>query len=148
MWPLVSGYLSVVFKNFFFFLSFLKKHLFRGMCNTVHVWRSEANLQASILSYCDVGPEDPNWVIRVGSKCLYLQFHHKEPHNLFSYTTRSQILEDRLFVPIPYVPRLYLAFTKLLPGFPVCFHCSIGSQNILPHYSKCSHSNTDVKKIL
>ena len=68
-----------------------------------------------------MGPEDQNWVIRVGSKCLYLQLNHEEPHNLFSYTTRSQILEDRLFVPIPYVPQALLSLYQACPWLPSMF---------------------------
>lgn len=40
------------------------------MLHSVHMWRSEDNLQESVLSFHHVGHRDGAWVIRLGSRYL------------------------------------------------------------------------------
>lgn len=148
MWPLVSGYLGVAFKNFFLFLSFLRK-TYLGVCATQYMCRGQRPTCKRQFSPTAM------WVLRIktGSSgwtasAFTCNFTMKSLTTSFLIQQEVRFLRTDSLSPYPMSPRLYLAFTKLVPGFPVCFCCSIGSQNILPRYSKCSHSNTDVKKIL
>ena len=56
------------------------------MCVTEHMWRSEGNLQQSVLSFNYVGPWGYTPVIRLGGKSLYWLKHLNSPGFCFSET--------------------------------------------------------------